>query len=187
MTFRFQKLVLEQFRCFELLDLDLETDLTLLFAENGSGKSSVLHALAVGMAAFQAGAPRALKLDPQRDARKITLDERGRREPAGSCKLAWLAQVGEESAVRWSSGANPASNRKSSDHAAVLTALEGVRVPGARWPLFAFYGVDRMGRGKASTKPAPSTPDRSDTQYATAESRGRCDSTRPTGANRSGT
>jgi hypothetical protein len=36
-----------------------------------------------------------------------------------------------------------------------------VRAPGARWPLFAFYGVDRMGRrGKASTKPAPSRPDR---------------------------
>jgi len=38
--------------------------------------------------------------------------------------------------------------------------MEKVRVPGARWPLFAFYGVDRMGRGKASTKPSPTKPDR---------------------------
>jgi hypothetical protein len=32
MTFRFQKLTVEQFRCFERLELSLEHDLTLLFA-----------------------------------------------------------------------------------------------------------------------------------------------------------
>ncbi|XXF81229.1 AAA family ATPase [Myxococcaceae bacterium GXIMD 01537] len=160
MTFRFQKLTLDQFRCFEHLELPLEEDLTLLFAENGGGKTAILHALAAGLTPFQAGSPRLLKLDAQRDARKVTLDERGRREPAGPCTLAWTAKVGEEQSVTWSNTANPASNRKISDHAAVLAAVEKVRVPGARWPLFAFYGVDRMGRGKASTKPAPTRPDR---------------------------
>lgn len=160
MSFRFQTVVIEQFRCFERLDLEIERDLTLFFAENGGGKSAVLHALGVGLTAFQTGGPRALKLDAQRDARKITLDERGRREPAGRCTLAWTAIVGSESGVAWSSTANPASNRKTSDNGAVLSAIEQVRVPGARWPLFAFYGVDRMGRGKASTKPAPTRPDR---------------------------
>ncbi len=160
MTFRFQKLTLEQFRCFEQLELELEPDLTLLFAENGGGKSAVLHALAVGITAFQTGTPRALKLDAQRDARKVTLDDRGRREAAGSCKLTWAAEIGAAPTVPWWSSANPASNRKSSDHAAVSAAIEKVRVTGARWPLFAFYGVDRMGRGKASTKPAPARPDR---------------------------
>lgn len=160
MTFRFQKLTLNQFRCFEYLDLLLEDDLTLLFAENGGGKTAILHALAAGLTPFQEGSPRLLKLDAQRDARKVTLDERGRREPAGPCTLAWTAKVGEEQAVTWSNTANPASNRKTSDHAAVLAAIGKVRVPGARWPLFAFYGVDRMGRGKASTKPAPTRPDR---------------------------
>lgn len=160
MTFRFQKVTLDQFRCFEQLELALEPDLTILFAENGGGKSAVLHALAIGMTAFQSGVPRALKLDAQRDARKITLDDRGRREAAGSCKLTWAAEIGPETAVPWWSAANPASNRKSSDHAAVSAAIEKVRVPGARWPLFACYGVDRMGRTKASTKPAPTRSDR---------------------------
>lgn len=160
MTFRFTGLTLEQFRCFENLELTLEPDLTLLFAENGGGKSSVLHALAVGMTAFQIGSPRALKLDAQRDARKVTLDDRGRREAAGSCKLTWVAEVGSEPTVPWSISVNPASNRRSFDYAAVSSAIETVRVPGARWPLFAFYGVDRMGRGKASTKPVPTRPDR---------------------------
>lgn len=160
MTFRFQKLTLDQFRCFEHLELPLEEDLTLLFAENGGGKTAILHALAAGLTPFQAGSPRLLKLDGQRDARKVTLNERGRREPAGPCTLAWTAKVGEEQAVTWSNTANPASNRKTSDHAAVLAAIEKVRLPGGRWPLFAFYGVDRMGRSKASTKPAPTRPDR---------------------------
>lgn len=159
MTFRFQQLTLDQFRCFEHLELPLEDDLTLLFAENGGGKTAVLTALAAGLTPFQTGAPRALKLDAQRDARKVTLDERGRREPAGPCTLAWTAKAGDET-VTWSNSVNPASNRKTSDHAAVLAAFEKVRVPGTRWPLFAFYGVDRMGRGKASTKPAPTRPDR---------------------------
>lgn len=160
MTFRFQKLTLDQFRCFEHLELSLEDDLTLLFAENGGGKTAILQALATGLTAFQAGAPRRLKLDPQRDARMITLDEPGRREPAGPCTLTWTAKVGDEESVTWSNTVNPASNRKTSDHAAVLAAIEKVRVAGARWPLFAFYGVDRMGRGKAPTKPSTVRPDR---------------------------
>jgi predicted ATP-binding protein involved in virulence len=160
MTFRFQNLSLAQFRCFERLELQLEDDLTLLFAENGGGKSAILTALAAGLTPFQNGAPRALKLDAQRDTRKITLDERGRREAAGECTLTWTAKVGDEEPVTWSSTVNSASNRKHSDHAPVLAAIEKLRVPGARWPLFAFYGVDRMGRGKASTKPATTRPDR---------------------------
>lgn len=159
MTFRFQKLTLDQFRCFEHLELELEDDLTVLFAENGGGKSAILHALAAGLTPFQAGAPRLLKLDTQRDVRKVTIDERGRREAAGPCALAWTATVGDEVAT-WSNRANPATNRTISDHAAVLAAIEKVRVPGARWPLFAFYGVDRMGRGKPSTRPVPTRPDR---------------------------
>ena len=160
MTFRFQKLSLDQFRCFERLELPLEDDLTLLFAENGGGKTAIVTALAAGLTPFQTGAPRALKLDAQRDARKVTLDERGRREPAGPCTLTWTAKVGEEEAVTWSITLNPASNRRRYDLTAALAAIEKVRVPGERWPLFAFYGVDRMGRGKASTKPAPTRPDR---------------------------
>jgi len=158
--FRFTQLHLEQYRCFEALDLDLEPDLTVLFAENGGGKTAVLTALAVGLTPFQSGTPRGLKLDPRRDPRQVTLDERGRREPAGPCTLIWTAAVGATAGVGWISTVNPASNRKDVHHGEVLDAMEQVRVPGARWPLFAFYGVERMGRGKASTRPAASPPDR---------------------------
>lgn len=160
MTFQFRKLTLKNFRCFEALDLKLEDDLTLLFAENGGGKTSILTALAVGLSAFQSGTPRALKLDPNADPRKITLDDRGRREAAGPCTISWSASIGGQDDVCWSSTVNPASNRKTADHRAVLAAIDQLRTPGERWPLFAFYGVDRMGRGKASTRPASTRPDR---------------------------
>ena len=158
--FRFTRLHLTQYCCFETLDLTLEHDLTVLFAENGGGKTALLKALSVGLTPFQSGTPRALKLDPRRDPRLVTLDERGRREPAGPCTLIWTANVGATRDVGWDSSVNPASNRKEVHHREVLDAIEQVRVPGARWPLFACYGVDRMGRGKASTKPVSSRPDR---------------------------
>jgi predicted ATP-binding protein involved in virulence len=111
MTFRFQSLILEQFRCFEHLSLTLEPDLTLLFAENGGGKTSILHALAVGMTAFQTGVPRVLKLDAQRDVRKIAVGDRNRREAAGGCELTWTATVGAEQGVSWSNRVQPCAQR----------------------------------------------------------------------------
>ena len=158
--FRFTRLHLLQYRCFAILDLDLEPDLTVIFAENGGGKTAVLNALALGLTAFQSGTPRGLKHDLEHDPLKVTRDERGRREPIGPCTLIWIANVGAVPGVRWSSTVNPASNRKDVQYGEVLDAMEKVRVSGARWPLFAFYGVDRMRRGKASTRPASNPPDR---------------------------
>lgn len=157
--FRYDHLHLFQYRCFEALDLALEPDLTLLFAENGGGKTAVLTALAMGLTAFQPGSPKSVRLDPQRDPRQVTLDGGKRREPAGTCSVDWKAAIGDSDVV-WSTEANPASGRRKTDHALVHWAIEQVRVPGARWPLFAFYGVDRMARGRASTTSSAGIPDR---------------------------
>jgi predicted ATP-binding protein involved in virulence len=161
-TFQYKRLQLVQYRCFEALDLTLDPALTLLFAENGSGKSSILHALATGLTPFQNATPRGLNIDPRRDVRKIRTDERGRREPAGPCRVTWTADVGGDGGaeVTWSSEAIAASGRRIHAHAPVLDAIERVRVPGARWPLFAYYGVERMARGRASNQPADHSPDR---------------------------
>src|SRR5271169_4938804 len=92
--FQFKRLHLEHFRCFDTLDLSLEDDLTVLFAENGGGKSALLGALAMGLAVIQRDSPKDLKLTPARDPRLISLDEKGKREAAGLCTLAWRAEVG---------------------------------------------------------------------------------------------
>lgn len=47
MTFRLERLELQNFRSFSSAELDLEPNLTVLIAENGRGKSATLDALAI--------------------------------------------------------------------------------------------------------------------------------------------
>jgi len=158
--FRFREIRLDNYRCFDELTLPLEEDATVLFAENGGGKTALLTALAMGLAVFQAGSPGTLKLDAQRDPRMRTLDEKGRRKPAGPCKVTWTAAVGESEYVTWSTAVQPASGRATKRLQALFEALERVRVPGERWPLFAWYGVDRLGRLRGRRRKVERTADR---------------------------
>lgn len=144
--FQLREIRVDNYRCFDELTLPLESDTTVLFAENGGGKTALLTALAMGLAVFQTGSPRSLNLDARRDPKMRTLDEKGRREPAGECKVAWTATVGSVESVAWSKAIKPASGRRTNRHRPILEALERIRVPGDQWPLFAWYGVDRLGR-----------------------------------------
>ena len=158
--FQLREIRLDNYRCFEELKLPLEEDTTVLFAENGGGKTAVLTALAMGLAVFQVGSPRTLNLNARRDPRMCTLDEKGRREPAGECKVTWTAAVGETESVMWSKTIQPASGRTRNQPRPILEAMERVRVPGTRWPLFAWYGVDRLGRQRGRRRKIERTGDR---------------------------
>lgn len=159
--FRLRELNVENYRCFDELRLSLEEDSTVLFAENGGGKTALLTAIAMGLAVFQRASLKALKLEARRDPRLRTLDERGRREHTGPCKVAWTASVGETESVEWSTTVQPASGRTKKQHQPILEAIERVRVPGARWPLFAWYGVDRLARsGRGRPRKVERTRDR---------------------------
>ena len=158
--FRLREICVDNYRCFEELKLPLEEDSTVLFAENGGGKTAVLTALAMGLAVFQRGAPRTLRLDTRRDPRARTLDEKGRREPAGECKVSWTAAVGDTESVTWSTAVQPSSGRTTIRPRPILEGLEQVRVPGDRWPLFAWYGVDRLGRQRGRRRQIERTGDR---------------------------
>ena len=105
--FQLREIRVDNYRCFEELKLPIEEDTTVLFAENGGGKTALLTALAMGLAVFQRGSPRTLKLNARRDPRMRTLDEKGRREPAGPCKVTWTAAVGETESVTWSTTVQP--------------------------------------------------------------------------------
>ncbi len=159
-AFRLQEIDVRNYRCFEELKLRLEEDTTVLFAENGGGKTALLKAIAMGLAVFQRGAPRPLKLDARRDPTMRTLDEKGRHEPVGPCRITWTAAVGESDSVTWSTAAHPASGRTTTQRQPILEALEGVRVPGNRWPLFAWYGVDRLVRTRGRRRKVERTGDR---------------------------
>lgn len=144
--FQFREVCLENYRCFDGLTLALEEDTTVLFAENGGGKTALLTALATGLAALQIGTGRRVRLDARRDPKMRTLDEKGRREPTGQCRIEWTAAVGELEAVTWSAQVLSLTRGTRSYRRPVVAALEKVQVSGERWPLFAWYGVDRMGR-----------------------------------------
>ena len=158
--FRLQGIHVENYRCFEDLQLSLEGDTTVLVAENGGGKTALLTALAVGLAVFQSGSPRTLKLDPRHDLTMRTLDEKGRREPVGPCRVAWTAAAGDSESVEWSTAVQSASGRTRNEHRPILEAVERVRVPGDRWPLFAWYGVDRLRRNGGRRRKGERTGDR---------------------------
>ena len=158
--FQLREIRVDNYRCFDELRLPLEEDTTVLFAENGGGKTALLTALAMGLAAFQMGSPRTLKLDARRDPRMRTPNEKRRPEPVGPCEVTWTAAVDDTESATWSTAVHPATGRTSkgstvgrptsgrtkNHHRPILEAVERVRVPGARWPLFAWYGVDRLGR-----------------------------------------
>ena len=158
--FQLLEIHVDNYRCFDELNLRLEEDTTVLFAENGGGKTALLTALAMGIAAFQSGTPKTVKLDPQRDPRRRTIGEKGQREPIGPCKVTWTATVGESESVTWSAEAHPASRRTTNQRKPIFEALERVRVPGGRWPLFAWYGVDRLERSRGRRRKVERTRDR---------------------------
>ena len=158
--FRFREIRVDNYRCFDELNVPLEEDTTVLFAENGGGKTALIAALAMGLGVFQRDSPKTSRFSAARDIRLRTIDERGRREPVGRCELTWTADVGEAESVTWSTAARPGSGRTTSRHRPILEALDHVRVPGDRWPLFAWYGVDRLGRQRDRRRKVERSGDR---------------------------
>ena len=144
--FQLRELGVDNYRCFDELTLPLEEDTTILFAENGAGKTALLTALAMGLAVIQRDSPKNLKLKAGRDSRRGVPNDKGAPEPAGPCEVTWTAAVGETETVTWSTTVQPASGRTTNQHRPIFEAVESVRVPGVRWPLFAWYGVNRLGR-----------------------------------------
>ena len=144
--FQLREIRVDNYRCFDELTLPLEDDTTILFAENGGGKTALLTALAMGLAVIQRDSPKTLMLQAGRDSRRGVPSDKGPPEPAGPCEVTWTAAVGEAENVKWSTAVQPASGRPRKQHRPILEAVERVRVPGVRWPLFAWYGVDRLGR-----------------------------------------
>jgi predicted ATP-binding protein involved in virulence len=138
-----QNLHLENFRCFETLDISFEPDITVLFAENGGGKTAVLTGLAMALALLQPRNAKELSLDAGRDARRV----RGagdRREPVGPCTVSCTASIGAQGGVTWTVTASPTSRRRTTRLGDASDAIERVRQKGERWPLLGYYGAGRL-------------------------------------------
>ena len=86
--FQLREIRVENYRCFDELRLPLEEDTTVLFAENGGGKTALLTALAMGLAVI----PEGFAEDPEAQRRGVILRRGcaqragGPPEPAGSVR-----------------------------------------------------------------------------------------------------
>ena len=160
--FQLRELHVDNYRCFDKLRLVLEEDTTVLFAENGGGKTALLTALAMGLAVIQRDSPKTLKLAARRDSRRSVPNDNGPPEPAGPCEITWTAAVGDAETITWSTAVQPVSGRTRHRHRhrQIFEAVEQVRVPGVRWPLFAWYGVDRLERLRDRGRKVELTRDR---------------------------
>jgi predicted ATP-binding protein involved in virulence len=136
----------ENFRCFRAVDVTFEPDVTVLFAENGGGKTALLTAIAMALDLMQPRHTKLLALDGERDGHRRRLPS-GKREPVGAATLAAQAQIHAHH-VEWSLTASSTSRRRASKHRELSSAMEAVRQPGTRWPLLAFYGTSRFSTEK---------------------------------------
>ncbi|HMV70326.1 MAG TPA: AAA family ATPase [Myxococcota bacterium] len=113
---RIKRLALEQFRSFEALDLDLDREVTLLFGDNGTGKTALVDALRCALSfvpspdrASEARAsqtPDAERVAPTfADLRLLPTgpDAAWRREQAPRCRITAIVEhVSEAHEIAWS-------------------------------------------------------------------------------------
>ena len=160
--FQLREVHVGNYRCFDELRLPLEEDTTVLFAENGGGKTALLTALAMGLAVIQRDSPKTLRIAAGRDFRRGVRSDKGPPEPVGPCEITWTAAVGDAETVTWSTAVQLVSGRTRHlrRHRQIFKAVEQVRVPGVRWPLFAWYGVDRLERLHDRSRKVELTRDR---------------------------
>ena len=160
--FQLRELRVDNYRCFDALTLPLEDDTTILFAENGGGKTALLTALAMGLAVIQRDSPKTLRLAAGRDSRRGVRSDKGPPEPVGPCEITWTAAVGDAETVMWSTAVQLVSGRTKHRHRhrQIFETVEQARVPGVRWPLFAWYGVDRLERLHDRSRKVELTRDR---------------------------
>jgi len=145
-------LALQNFRGFAALDVSFEPDLTVLFAENGGGKTALLTGLAMALALLQPRRSKERSLDVERDVRQVR-GASGLREPTGACRIACAAAIGDRAEVGWSVTASATSSRQTAHVNLASDAIEAVRLPGERWPLLAFYDTGRFAsERKAGTR-----------------------------------
>ncbi|WNG22030.1 AAA family ATPase [Cystobacter fuscus] len=138
-----ERLRLENFRCFEALNVAFEPDTTVIFAENGGGKTALLTGLAMAVALLQPRHSKELSLDAERDARRVRVSS-DRREPVGPCTVSCTATIGDRPTVEWSVTASPTSGRRTVRTRDAHDAIEHVRRPGERWPIIGYYGTGRL-------------------------------------------
>ncbi|HRI07928.1 MAG TPA: AAA family ATPase [Nannocystaceae bacterium] len=163
---RVHRLILDNFRCFERLELELEDTTTLLIGANGSGKSAILDGMAIALGAWLSGTSQATREDrtiEREDARLVRQEGEGlatvnpvfpvRVAASGSAHsgLKWsLAPDGPDTGEKWARELRGRDGRTTHGEAqeirlyARLAENQAASDPDFLLPLIAYYGTGRL-------------------------------------------
>lgn len=170
------KLNLENFRCFEHLEIDLHPELTVLVAENGQGKSSVLDALRISLWPFVSSFDLAKNADNYRgnsitvdDVRmhKLADNDMARQLPTEIVLRGDFGSGSEKTWVRYRDSETKRSKTKDKGDTAFLRqwatgVQKQIRSPNAvtlDLPVFGYYGTGRLWAQKRLTESSKGTDD----------------------------
>jgi len=152
---RLKKITLNNYRCFENLEVGLHPRLTVLVGENGSGKTAILDAIATGLSPLL----RYLSSANQRlsgpgikdtDFRIASLPERGNRQRWGTTDYAQVIME-TMSGMEWDNWRPSAADRQQANKIGQTSLsnyakgiLESFKTDSPELlPIFAYYGAQR--------------------------------------------
>jgi predicted ATP-binding protein involved in virulence len=148
---RLTRIVLKNFRCFELLELDLHPDTNLILGINGAGKSSLLAALAVALGAWFLGFPDLPTQPIRREDVRLVRKE----HPQPSLERAWPSSVSVNGIVQgrlrsWTRALRHSNGRTTTGEASQLRALAQeaaqhlLAEEAVELPVLAYYSAGRL-------------------------------------------
>lgn len=169
--FPLQQVRIEDFRGAERIDLDLHPRLTILYGKNASGKTTVLDAIAIGLAAIARRLPRSSNEEEERLPRIRESDRRTiwrqfkKEEKAKRVSISlWGQSQDNKDPIhwfvenRWASRGPEVGDRESAQLQPYLDAVnEALRVTDdtMSMPVFVYYGVERAVSNKAKEDARP--------------------------------
>ncbi|MBY0238599.1 MAG: AAA family ATPase [Burkholderiaceae bacterium] len=158
---KLESIELSNFRLFSELRCDFHPSLTVLVANNGGGKTSILDAIRVlfdaYLSAFPSGKGAGIKVQDVRQLRSH--DELALAQHVFPARVSARGTLtGESSPIEWSYALNTAKSKATRKDAKVLSDFAQQLQQGAlrqgdttNWPLLAFYGTGRLWRHKSIT------------------------------------
>jgi predicted ATP-binding protein involved in virulence len=111
------RLHLQNFRCFERLVVDFDPKLTVIVAENGAGKTSILDALSIGFGRFLTKLPGVNGVGTKES--DLLIDEKEHRAPF--LHMGWEVIRNDKQPLNWAGGRRRTPNISSSDVRAGIT------------------------------------------------------------------
>lgn len=179
---RLKKITLNNFRCFESLEIDLHPQLTVLVAENGQGKSSVLDGIRIALWPFVSSFDlarnafndpgNAISIDDVRLAR-LNTNDMARQLPAGIMAKGDFGAGNESTWIRYRDKETRNSKTKDDGDAAFMRQWAGsvqtqIRDPNKSTldlPVFGYYGTGRLWSQKKLTELTRGKDDTKETDF----------------------